>query len=116
MTQPERPLILLIGQDSTLEYLLNRYALESGHEVRSVRELSEQIDVHALRPVTVWFSSLDVLEAFAAVRVAVTSIDIPIVVCSSVVDDSRASELGADYVFLHPITYDCFLSVLTGMG
>ena len=70
--------------------------------------------MRALRPLAVWFSSLEVLEAFQRLRAVIANEAIPIVVCSSVADEARASESGADYFFLHPVTYDCFLSTLTG--
>ena len=36
------------------------------------------------RPLSVWFSSLEVLEAVPALRAAAASLDIPLVVCASV--------------------------------
>ena len=112
MTKPGQPLILLIGNDPPLEYLLTRYANKGGCEIQSMRDLNPEIDIHALRPLSMWFSSLDVLEESQPLRAKAASLDIPVIVCSSVADDVRAIELGADYVFLHPITYDCFLSTL----
>jgi hypothetical protein len=114
MTPPEQPPLLLVGQEPSLEYLLKRYARQSGCELRSLREVSPETDVRAIRPLAVWFSSLEVLGAFQLLRAAIASEDIPIVVCSSVADEARANELGADYFFLHPVTYDCFLSTLAG--
>jgi CheY-like chemotaxis protein len=114
MTQPGQPPILLVGKDPALEYLLKRYARQSGCEIRSFQEASPEIEVRALRPLAVWFSSLEVLEAFQRLRTVIANEEIPIVVCSSMADEARASESGADYFFLHPVTYDCFLSTLTG--
>lgn len=113
MTQPEQPSILLVGQDPSLEYLLKRYARQGGLELQSLRGVSPEIDVNALHPLVAWFSSLEVLEAYQPLRAALANEAIPIVVCSSVADEARASESGADYFFLHPVTYDCFLSTLT---
>jgi hypothetical protein len=112
MTQPELPLLLLIGDDPSLEYLLKRYALAGGCEFRSLRDLASETDMRTLRPSSIWFASLDVFEASQPVKAVLAGSDVPIVVCTSVFDDTRATELGADYVFLHPITYDCFLSVI----
>lgn len=116
MTQPSltgRP-ILLVGDDPSLEYLLKRYAARSGHPIRVLRDPPSENGLTALLPLSVWFSSWDVLEASQALQVSLAELGIPTVVCSSIADDSRAIDLGADYVFLHPITYDCFLSALTG--
>ena len=114
MTQPGQSLILLIGNDSALEYLLRRYARESGCEIQTMRETGPELDWRALRPVAVWFSSLDVLAGLQPLRAAIANETIPVVVCSTVADDARAMELGADYFFLHPLTYDYFLMALAG--
>jgi len=114
VTQPVERSILFLGNDPALEYLLKRYARQSRYEIRSLREFSPEIDVRVLHPQSVWFSSLEVLEASQRLRSAIANADIPIVVCSSVADDARAVALGADYFFLQPVTYDCFLSTLAG--
>jgi DNA-binding response OmpR family regulator len=112
MTLPGQSLILLVGHDSALEYLLRRYARESGCEIRAMRENEPELDWRALRPVAVWFSSLDVLAGLQPLRAAIANETIPVVACSAVADDVRALELGADYFFLHPLTYDGFLTTL----
>ena len=114
VTQPVPPAILFVGNDPTLEYLLKRYARRSGYQIRSYAALPPEMDVRALQLASVWFASFDVLEAAQGLRTTLANYDIPAVVCSPVADDARASELGADYVFLHPVTYDCFLSVAAG--
>jgi CheY-like chemotaxis protein len=127
MTQLEQPTVLFVGNDPALEYLLNRYAQRSGCQIQTDRGHSQAadadhvavdmaaqvpLDMAALRPLSVWFSSLDVLEASQALRAAAASLDIPLVVCAAVADHARALELGADYSFLHPVTYDYFVSTL----
>ncbi len=112
MTQPVLPSILFVGNDPSLEYLLTRYADRSGCQLQSVRENSAGVDVHSLHPRSVWFSSLETLEASQTLITAATNDDVPVVVCSSVADETRALELGADYFFLHPVTYDHFVSTL----
>lgn len=69
-----------------------------------------------MRPAAVWFPSLETLEAFQPLNVALTNCDIPLVVCSSVADEVRARELGADWCVLHPVTYADFLNVLAATG
>lgn len=112
MTQPALPSVLFVGNDPSLEYLLTRYADRSGCQLQSVRENSNDVDVHTLQPRSVWFASLETLEASQTLTAAATNADVPVVVCASVADETRALELGADYFFLHPITYDHFVSTL----
>lgn len=111
----DKPSILLIGNDPSLEYLLDRYAYRSGYLLKSVSPNEPNVDILQMQPQSVWFSSLDILEAFQSKKDIILSCNAPIVVCSSIADDERAMDLGADYLFLHPLTYDCFLSTL-GQG
>ena|SRR5258708_15249624 len=104
--------VIYVGNDPSLGYLLNRYAQRSGCRIESVRGNSLDLNSGAPRPLCVWFSSLEMLEASQALRAAAAGLDIPLVVCASVVDDARALELGADFIFLHPVTYDFFVSTL----
>ena len=113
MTQTTPPAVIYVGNDPSLEYLLSRYAQRSGCRMESLRGNSLDLTAEAPRPVSVWFSSLEVLEASQALRAAAAGLDIPLVVCASVIDETRALELGADYIFPHPVTYDFFLSTLS---
>jgi hypothetical protein len=108
-----KPYILLIGNDPSLEYLLKRYANRSGYCLQSIHSISPNVDIFQMQPQSIWFSSLDVLEAFQSKKDILLSCNVPIVVCSSIADDARAMDLGADYLLLHPLTYDCFLSTLS---
>jgi hypothetical protein len=56
------------------------------------------------------------LEAAQALIADLANADISVLVCSSVSDQARASELGADHCLLHPVSYDGFLAVLTAIG
>jgi hypothetical protein len=67
-------------------------------------------------PAAVWFASLETLEAFQPLNAALANCDIPLVVCSSVADELRARELGADYCVLHPLTYPDFVTALSAIG
>ena len=107
-----KPLILLIGDDPSLEYLLERYANQNGYRLHSVNSFSSDLDIFQMHPQTIWFSSLDVLEAFQSQNNNILSSNVPIVVCSSIADDARAMDLGADYLLIHPLTYDSFLEAL----
>jgi hypothetical protein len=111
MTSSRLPTIWYVGNDASLEYLLSRYAQLSGCRIESRRSPALDLD-GAPQPLAVWFSSLEVMEASQALRAGAAGLDIPLVVCTSVSDDARALELGADFIFLHPVTYDLFLSTL----
>ncbi len=112
MESQNQPYILMVGNDSSIAYLLERYAQQSGHGTRQLRHIDDGIAPEEMGPQAIFCLSLEALEAFQSCRASFA--DIPVVVCSSVADDVRANELGADYLFLHPITYDYFLSVLEG--
>ena len=108
----DKPTILFIGNDPSLEYLLERYAHRSGYHLKSVRSIASDVDIFKMQPQSIWFSSLDILEASQAQKDNILSCNVPIVVCSSIADDARAMDLGADYLLLHPLTYDRFLNTL----
>jgi len=108
----DKPSILLIGNDPPLEYLLKRYANRGGYQLQSIHAIAPDVDICQMQPHSIWFSSLDVLEAFQPQRNTFLACNVPIVVCSSISDNARAMDLGADYLLLHPLTYDCFLSTL----
>ncbi len=112
MTVSPLPTIWYVGNDASLEYLLGRYAQLSGCRIETRRGPALDLDSSVPRPVSVWFSSLEVLEGSQALRAAAAGLDIPLVVCAAVSDDTRALELGADFIFLHPVTYDLFVSTL----
>jgi len=113
MSLTRLPVILLIGNDAALEYLIERYAERSGCEVR----------VHPIgpapstdpdgKPAALLFSSIENLEAAQSQIARLASAEIPLLVCSSVNDQSRARELGADQCLVHPLTYAGFLAALT---
>src|SRR5260221_478651 len=107
MTQPGLPPILLVGADSTLEYLLRRYARQSGCDLKTLPTLPPELNGRDLQPLSVWLPSLEALAAFQPLRASLAD-EVPIIVCSALADDARATELGADYFFLHPLTYDSF--------
>jgi DNA-binding response OmpR family regulator len=108
----EKPFILLIGNDPSLEYLLERYADRSGYHLKNVHSIASNPDIFKTQLISIWFSSLDMLEASQSQKDVILSCNVPIVVCSSIADDARAMDLGADYLLLHPLTYDHFLSTL----
>jgi ActR/RegA family two-component response regulator len=109
----DKPSIILIGDDPSLAYLLERYAYRAGYRLQYVCKASENLDLSQIQPQSIWFSSLDVLENYQPQKDAILACDVPIVVCSSIAEDARAMDLGADYLLLHPLTYDSFLGALS---
>src|SRR5512136_910839 len=106
------PVILLIGTDAALAYLIERYAERSGCEVRVHPSVPASSTGPESRPAALLFSSIENLEAAQSQIAPLSSAEIPLLVCSSVNDQSRAHELGADHCLLHPLTYDGFLAAL----
>jgi len=107
------PTLLIVGDESTLGYLLGRYAETSGYRVHAVPAASSAAEVCALEPAAVFFPSVENLKAARELVAELAKCDIPLFVCSSAADEADARELGADYCLLHPITYDTFLAALT---
>ena len=108
----DKPSILLIGNDPSLQYLLERYTSRANYRLQSLHAIEAHVDLGLMKPQSIWFSSLEALEAAQPYRSAFLACNVPIVVCSSIADDARAMELGADYLLLHPLTYDNFYSML----
>jgi DNA-binding response OmpR family regulator len=107
---PPLPVIVLIGQDAALTYLIERYADRSGYEVLAQPIVPALPTIHELQPIMLIFASMVDLEAAPAQLV---QLEIPLIVCSAVNDQARAHELGADYCLVHPLNYDGFLAALT---
>jgi DNA-binding response OmpR family regulator len=116
VTDPDPPVILLIGADEALIYLMDRYAQRSGYRVHVADAPLPDARLRELRPVVVWFPSLESLEAMGPREGGLLSDDAPLIVSSSVADEARARELGADYCALHPLTFRDFLAALSAVG
>ncbi len=112
MPSSRSPLILLIGNDVPLTYLIERYAERSGCEVRVQPIVPTSADGAEVRPAVVLFSSIENLEAAQSQIAHFSNAEIPLLVCSSINDQTRAHELGADHCLIHPLTYDGFLAAL----
>lgn len=113
MTSNKKPTLLLIGSDSMLGYLLKRFAERSGYRV-----LVAQTTLPAGKIITpslagVVFLSTELLEKSPLLVEELANHDTPILVCSSVAEEARARELGADYCLFHPLTYDSFYSTIS---
>ncbi len=107
-----QPIILMIGGDGMLGYLIGRYAETSGYRLRAVPAAPAAVEVRALQPAAVLFPSVENLEASRGLVAELVNLDIPLLVCTPVAGEARARELGADYCLLHPLTYEQFLTAL----
>ena len=112
MSLSRSPVILLIGNDAALTYLIKRYAERSGYQVRVRPIVPSPTDGSEVHPVAVLFSSIENLEAAQSKIAHLASAEIPLLVCSSINDQARARELGTEHCLVHPLTYDGFLAAL----
>jgi CheY-like chemotaxis protein len=104
--------ILILGSDTALIYLIGRYAERSGYQVTTMQTAPLAVEVCNRGPAAILFPSLENLESSQALVAELAYCDIPVLVCSSVADEARARELGADHCLLHPLTYDGYLAAL----
>lgn len=104
--------ILMIGNDTALTYLVGRYAERSGYDIVTLQTVPSAEEVCNQQPVALLFTSIERLDAAQSLIADLSNCDIPILVCSSITDEARARELGADDCLLHPLTYDAFLAAL----
>ena len=111
-TPQKQPDIVIVGGDESLHYLLQRYAERIGYPVRVEESPSSAEAVRKSEPVAVIFPSVEILEGAQSLAVELANFDIPIIVCSSVFDQTRTRELGADYCLLHPLVFDSFSSTV----
>jgi len=108
-----QPLLVVIGDDASLGYLIRRYAETSGCRVHAVPIAPTAAEMCALKPAAVLFPSVENLAAAQSLVNELANCDIPLLVCSSAADEARGRDLGADYCLLYPLTYDSFLAALT---
>jgi len=112
LTHPKPATIVIIGGNTSFNYLIQRYGDWSGYSivVSPTPALAETIC--RSKPVAVIFPSVENLEDSQSLVAELTNCDIPIIVCSSTADQNRTRELGADYCLLHPLGYDNFSATL----
>jgi CheY-like chemotaxis protein len=112
MNQPPSE-ILVIGRNSPLTYLIGRYAEQGGYQMRAPEAVPSMAEIGAEKPAAILFPAMENLEQAQGLVADLAGWEIPILVCSSLADEPRARELGADHCLLHPLTYDGFLAGLT---
>lgn len=108
-----RSKILMIGNDPALAYLLKRYAEQGGYRIATAQVVPSAAEACAIQPAAILFQSVEGLETSEALIRDMADCDVPVLVCSSVTDQARARELGADHCLLHPLTCDSVLAALT---
>ena len=107
-----QPTILLIGNDATLSYLLGRFAERSGYQLKVHTDNVSSREIAAINPAVIIFLSMELLARDQTFVTELANLDAPIMVCSSVIEEARARELGADHCLLHPLTYNDFQTAL----
>ena len=116
MTLNTQPVILLVGNDTKLRYLFGRFAERSGYLLTTVSEEVSAKEIDSVNPTALIFTSTELLETKQTLVAELINFDAPILVCSSVAEEARARELGADYCLLHPLTYDDFHTTLSNVN
>ena len=104
--------IMLIGNDTTLTYLIRRYAEQGGYELTLLSTAPSGDEACDLKPAAILFTSIEQLEAAQSLVKDLTNCDIPVLVYSSAADEMRAQEIGADRCLTQPLTYESFLESL----
>jgi len=112
MASGRKPTIVMIGADTILTYLFGRFAEQSGYQMTASKKNISLDTIQAAEPEVILFLSTDVLAKNQAIVAKLVNIDIPILVCTSATEETRARELGADYCLLHPLTYTDFQAAL----
>lgn len=105
-----KSVLLVIGNDKRMAYLLRRYAEQSG--CRTIFQEAVTANIGHLRPSVIIFSSPETLKSARSLVETLSKKEIPILVCASIADEVDARELGADACLLHPLKYENFISVL----
>lgn len=107
-----RSTILLIGNDTTLSYLLGRFAERNGNQLSMSSENLSIKQIELASPAVIIFTSTELLAVNRALVEELSSLDVLIMACSSVAEEGRARELGADHCLLHPLTYNDFQTAM----
>jgi DNA-binding response OmpR family regulator len=110
--EQNHPGIVILEGDPSLLYLLERFAERVGYSVSVAKDLASAEPIRLSEPVAVIFPSVEILESVQTLAAELTSYDIPIIVCSSVLNQAKTRELGADYCLLHPLVFDSFSTTL----
>jgi len=110
--EQKRSSIVVVGDDSALNYLLGRYVELMGYPISFEKSSSSAEAIRQSKPVAIIFPSVEILAGTQTLVTELTNYDIPIIVCSSVLDQTKTHELGADYCFLHPLVFEHFDAII----
>ena len=110
--EQKRSGIVVVGSDSSLNYLLGRYAELLGYPISFENRPSSAEAIRQSKPVAIIFPSIETLAGAQTLVAELTNYDIPIIVCSSVLDQVKTRELGADYCLLHPLVFEHFDAII----
>lgn len=111
-TSAAKSVLLVIGNDNRMAYLLRRYAEQSGCQM--IFQEAATANIGHLQPSVIIFSSPETLKSARSLVETLSKKEIPILVCASIADEVDSRELGADACLLHPLKYENFISVLAG--
>lgn len=106
---------MMLGNDPEMAYLIKRYARQSGYGVITLPLVPMAEVICELKPAAIFFTTIESLEAGQFLITGLAICDIPVLVCSSVADQARARELGADNCLLHPLMYENFHMMLAAI-
>lgn len=108
--------LIILGGDSSFNYLIRRYAERLGYSIVNMPISTVVEQVHELKPAAVIFASMENLEGAQPLALGLANRDVPLIVCSSLADQIRARELGADYCLVHPFVYDNFSAIFDAIA
>lgn len=110
---PSQATLLVIGSDSVLAYLFTRFAEQGGFQMVQRTNTPFVKEVRQLQPAAIIFASLRHLQTAQSLIEDMLARETLVIVCTSVADELRARELGADACLFHPLTYESFLAALS---
>jgi DNA-binding response OmpR family regulator len=114
MVSKAQPILIAIGNDAAMSYLLGRFSERSGYQLIINGEKTTAGEIAALDPAVIVFLSMERFTRDLSLLMELTNLDLPILVCSAAIEEPRARELGADDCLVHPLTYADFETALTG--
>lgn len=117
----DQPAILLIDDDPSFTYLIQRYAHTSGCRLISTSAANSALGLAqrehpALIVVDLLVAPVDGWRVVQQLKADQQTQAIPLAVCSTLLDHERAWDEGADYCLPKPVMYDDFLAMLAKTG
>ena len=112
MSKNSQRTIMVVGHDTSLHYLLGRFAEHGGYQLKTTLGNLSVDEITSANPAAIIFLSPELLEMTQSLLRDITNLETPILVCSTAADEVKARELGADHCLLHPLTFDEFQTAL----